>query len=51
MARLNIELPDELMLAFRRAVLARYGTLRGKTGEAVEESLRWYISQAGKEVI
>jgi len=48
MSRLNIDLPDKLMLEFRKQVLEQYGSLRGGTAEAVEEALRDYLVKKGK---
>jgi len=42
MARLNIELPDDLMLRFRTTVLKRKGSLKSNTSEAVKEALEDY---------
>lgn len=48
MSRLNIDLPDKLMLEFRKHVLDEYGSLKGNTAEAVEEALKEYLIKRGK---
>jgi len=49
MSRLNIEIPDKVMLEFRKLVLDEHGTLRGGMSEAVEEALRDYLIKKGRQ--
>lgn len=46
MARLNIDIPDKVMIPFRKKVLAKTGNLRGNVAPAVIEALNMWV---GKE--
>lgn len=43
MARINVELPDELIIEFRKNVLDRKGSLRGGVSEALTEAIKLWV--------
>jgi len=43
MARLNIDIPDKVMIPFRKRVLAKTGNLRGNVAPAVIEALNMWM--------
>jgi|GEM_PF-1589327 len=49
MSRLNIEIPDKVMLEFRKMVLEEHGTLKGEMAKAVEAALRDYLTKNGRQ--
>jgi hypothetical protein len=50
MSKLNVELPDPVMLAFRKLVLDKYGSPKGGTGKAIEEAIRDYLKKNDVEI-
>ncbi len=49
MSRLNIELPDKVMLEFRKMVLEEHGSLKGELSKEVEQALRDYLIKKGRQ--
>lgn len=44
MAKINIEVPDKVVIALRKHVVDKYGSMRGM-GKVVEEALRDYLAK------
>lgn len=49
MARLNIELPDKVMLEFRKMVLDEHGSLKGEMAKEIELAMRDYLCKKGRQ--
>lgn len=45
MAKINVEVPDPVVLALRKHVIDKYGSMRGM-GKVVEEALRDYLTKS-----
>jgi len=43
MGMLNVKIPDDLEMEFRRAVLERKGKKKGAISEAIEEAIRMWL--------
>ena len=44
MAKINVEVPDPVVITLRKHVVDRYGSMRGM-GKIVEEALRDYLAK------
>ena len=45
MSKINVEVPDPVVLALRKHVVDKYGSMRGM-GKVVEEALRDYLTKS-----
>jgi hypothetical protein len=44
MAKINVEVPDSVAIAFRKYVVGKYGSMRGM-GKEVDEALREHLAK------
>lgn len=44
MAKINVEVPDNVVIALRKHVVDKYGSMRGM-GKVVDEALRDYLTK------
>jgi hypothetical protein len=44
MAKINVEVPDHVAIAFRKYVVGKYGSMRGM-GKEVDEALRTHLAK------
>jgi hypothetical protein len=49
MSKLNIEVPDKLLIEMRKLIIDKHGTLKGNMANAVEEALRDYLIKNGRQ--
>ncbi len=49
MSKLNIEVPDKVLIEMRKLVIDKHGTLKGNMSIAVEEALRDYLTKNGRQ--
>ena len=49
MSKINVEVPDPVVIALRKHVVDRYGSMRGM-GKVVEEALRDYLAKSNVHV-
>ena len=49
MSKINVEVPDPVVIALRKHVVDRYGSMRGM-GKVVEEALRDYLAKSNVRV-
>jgi len=45
MAKINVEVPDPVVIALRKHVVDKYGSMRGM-GKIVDEALRDYLAKS-----
>jgi hypothetical protein len=50
MAKINVEVPDPVVLAIRKHVVDKYGSMRGM-GKVVEEALRDYLTKSNVSIV
>ncbi len=44
MAKINVEVPDNVAIAFRKYIVGKYGSMRGM-GKEVEDALRAHLAK------
>lgn len=49
MSKINVEVPDPVVLALRKHVVDKYGSMRGM-GKVVEEALRDYLTKSNVSI-
>ena len=49
MSKINVEVPDPVVLALRKHVVDKYGSMRGM-GKVVEEALRDYLAKSNVNI-
>ena len=49
MSKINVEVPDPVVLALRKHVVDKYGSMRGMS-KIVEEALRDYLTKSNVRV-
>jgi hypothetical protein len=49
MSKINVEVPDAVVLALRKHVVDKYGSMRGM-GKIVEEALRDYLAKSDVKI-
>jgi hypothetical protein len=49
MAKINVEVPDPVVIALRKHVVDKYGSMRGM-GKIVEEALRDYLTKSNVRI-